>query len=60
MDERLRRIERYEALRASLAEARAGMVEVRVSKVLRGSRLPCVVDPRRTAEKALVAEIQEA
>ena len=39
---------------------RAGTVELRIPKLRRGSYFPCFLEPRRTAEKALVAVIQEA
>jgi transposase-like protein len=41
-------------------ETRAGAVDLRIPKLRRGSYLPCFLEPRRTAEKALVAVIQEA
>ncbi len=41
-------------------ETRAGTVELRIPKLRRGSYFPCFLAPRRTAEKALVAVIQEA
>src|SRR5512139_1469106 len=41
-------------------ETRAGTVELRIPKLRRGSYFPCFLEPRRTAEKALVAVIQEA
>ena len=41
-------------------ETRAGAVEPRIPKLRRGSYFPAFLDPRRTAEKALTAVIQEA
>jgi len=41
-------------------ETRAGTVELRIPKLRRGSYFPSFLEPRRTAEKALVAVIQEA
>ena len=44
----------------SLAAARAGTVELRIPKLRRGSYFPGFLEPRRAAEKALTAVIQEA
>jgi putative transposase len=41
-------------------ETRAGTVELRIPKLRGGSYLPGFLEPRRTAEKALTAVIQEA
>ena len=41
-------------------ETRAGTVELRIPKLRRGSYYPCFLEPRRMAEKALTAVIQEA
>src|ERR1700682_1581022 len=41
-------------------ESRAGTVELRISKLRRGSYFPGFLEPRRMAEKALAAVIQEA
>jgi putative transposase len=41
-------------------ETRAGAVDLRIAKLRKGSYLPCFLEPRRTAEKALIAVIQEA
>jgi putative transposase len=46
--------------RARLWETRAGSIDLRIPKLRRGSYLPAFLEPRRTAEKALVAVIQEA
>ena len=39
---------------------RAGTVELRIPKLRKGSYFPCFLEPRRMAEKALAAVIQEA
>ena len=41
-------------------ETRAGTVELRIPKLRKGSYFPCFLEPRRVAEKALAAVIQEA
>ena len=41
-------------------ETRAGTVPLKIPKLRKGSYLPAFLEPRRTAEKALVAVIQEA
>jgi transposase-like protein len=41
-------------------QTRAGSVELRVPKLRTGSYFPSFLEPRRAAEKALVAVIQEA
>jgi len=41
-------------------QTRAGTVELRIPKLRRGSYFPAFLEPRRTAEKALAAVIQEA
>ncbi len=41
-------------------ETRAGNVELRIPKLRRGSHFPTFLEPRRMAEKALTAVIQEA
>ena len=41
-------------------ETRAGTVEIRIPKLRKGSYLPSFLEPRRMAEKALTAVIQEA
>ncbi len=46
--------------RDRLWETRAGSIDVRIPKLRRGSYFPGFLEPRRTAEKALVAVIQEA
>ena len=46
--------------RERLWETRAGTVELRIPKLRKGSYFPGFLEPRRTAEKALAAVIQEA
>jgi putative transposase len=41
-------------------ETRAGRIELEIPRLRKGSYFPFFLDPRRTAEKALVAVIQEA
>lgn len=41
-------------------ETRAGTVDLKVPKLRKGSYFPAFLEPRRTAEKALTAVIQEA
>ena len=41
-------------------ETRAGRVDLEIPKLRKGTYLPSFLEPRRTAEKALVAVIQEA
>lgn len=46
--------------RERLWETRAGSVDLKIPKLRKGSYFPGVLEPRRTAEKALAAVIQEA
>ena len=46
--------------RERLWETRAGSVELKIPRLRRGSYFPEFLEPRRTAEKALAAVIQEA
>ena len=41
-------------------ETRAGRIDLAIPKLRKGSYLPSFLEPRRTAEKALTAVIQEA
>src|ERR1051326_7598846 len=41
-------------------ETRAGTIELRIPKLRKGSYFPAFLEPRRTAEKALAAVVQEA
>ena len=56
-DERLTKRNGY---RERTWETRAGAIDLRVPKLRRGSYFPAFLEPRRTAEKALIAVIQEA
>jgi putative transposase len=46
--------------RERLWETRVGSVDLRIPKLRRGSYFPAFLEPRRTAEKALAAVVQEA
>jgi putative transposase len=46
--------------RERLWETRAGSIDLRIPKLRRGSYFPGFLEPRRTAEKALIAVVQEA
>ena len=46
--------------RDRLWETRAGSIDLRIPKLRRGSYFPGFLEPRRTAEKALIAVVQEA
>ena len=41
-------------------ETRVGRIELAIPKLRKGSYFPAFLEPRRTAEKALTAVIQEA
>ena len=41
-------------------ETRAGAVDLKIPKLRKGAYLPAFLEPRRAAEKALVAVVQEA
>ncbi len=56
-DERLTKRNVY---RERTWETRAGAIDLRIPKLRRGSYFPAFLEPRRTAEKALIAVIQEA
>jgi transposase-like protein len=46
--------------RAREWDTRAGRIELAIPRLRKGSYFPSFLEPRRTAEKALVAVIQEA
>jgi len=54
------RINSRNGYRDRLWETRAGSIDLKIPKLRRGSYFPGFLEPRRTAEKALVAVVQEA
>jgi putative transposase len=53
-------LEAKTALRGSVLQAISQTVELRIPKLRRGSYFPAFLEPRRMAEKALTAVVQEA
>ena len=54
------RLAQRNGYRARPWDTRAGTIELKIPRLRTGSYLPSFLDPRKTAEKALVAVIQEA
>src|SRR5690349_15722666 len=54
------RVVQRNGYRARAWETRAGRIELQIPRLRRGSYFPSFLEPRRTAEKALTAVIQEA
>jgi putative transposase len=54
------RINQRNGYRDRAWETRAGRIDLKIPKLRHGSYFPAMLEPRRTAEKALIAVIQEA
>lgn len=59
-EKRAERLNSRNGFRERTWETRAGSVELKIPKLRQGSYFPEFLEPRRTAEKALTAVIQEA
>src|SRR6201986_4809488 len=59
-EKNLDRLVQRHGYRARTWETRAGTVELRIPKLRKGSYFPVFLEPRRIAEKALTAVVQEA
>jgi hypothetical protein len=59
-ERRAERVNQRNGYRERDWQTRAGTVELRIPKLRRGSYFPAFLEPRRLAEKALTAVIQEA
>lgn len=56
----LARTNRRNGYRERAWDTRAGRIELKIPKLRKGSYFPAILEPRRTAERALAAVIQEA
>ena len=54
------RINHRNGYRERRRETRAGTLDLRIPRLRKGSYFPALLEPRQTAEKALVAVVQEA
>ncbi|HEV3475728.1 MAG TPA: IS256 family transposase [Actinomycetota bacterium] len=56
----LARTNRRNGYRGRAWDTRAGRIDLKIPKLRKGSYFPAILEPRRTAERALAAVIQEA